>query len=463
MQLDTLTNTANVSYYRVGSLLFNTSHPLDATTPASVLATQCQDTFNAIVSACLYNAQSSFWGGWFLVQGLNYSIANIVFPANPLPSAQPVVEISDGQPQNPGPTTPGVITVGSMTITANPTGFTIGTATIKPGGPPVTISGDTFSLGSSSNLIVDGSTTILTGVAGAGPTTAKLPPGVIIIGSLTITADPTGFHIGTATLKPGGPPITTYGDTYSLGSSSNLIIDGSTTTLPAAPGSTAGSGTQSSITGAFAISTQSVTTLTVDGSTEVYSKETIASLSSITSITTITTDLTETNSNGKTYTITHGTIIVGPHGIWWNGGGIGFGITGPSCIWPFCPPGGGGDVGGSGSGENPDDPNTPKTQKITSQTGTKASKTSTKSSSSASSTTYPAASPIIEPYVAFDGGQVDAQAAIIASLISSVNAAGGNSKSATITQGHEPTVTLSDCKIFTWVHFLLISIQRSLT
>ena len=43
----------------------------------------------------------------------------------------------------------------------------------------------------------------------------------------------------------------------------------------------------------------------------------------------------------------------------WNGGTGGFGINLPSCIWPFCPPGGGGDIGGAGSGESPNDPDTP--------------------------------------------------------------------------------------------------------
>ena len=43
----------------------------------------------------------------------------------------------------------------------------------------------------------------------------------------------------------------------------------------------------------------------------------------------------------------------------WNGGTGGFGISLPSCIWPFCPPGGGGDIGGAGSGESPNDPDTP--------------------------------------------------------------------------------------------------------
>ena len=43
----------------------------------------------------------------------------------------------------------------------------------------------------------------------------------------------------------------------------------------------------------------------------------------------------------------------------WNGGTGGWGWKGLSCIWPFCPPGGGGDSGGGGSGGNPNDPDTP--------------------------------------------------------------------------------------------------------
>jgi len=43
----------------------------------------------------------------------------------------------------------------------------------------------------------------------------------------------------------------------------------------------------------------------------------------------------------------------------WNGGTGGLGFHGPLCIWPFCPPRGGGDVRGAGSGTNPNDPNSP--------------------------------------------------------------------------------------------------------
>ena len=51
-------------------------------------------------------------------------------------------------------------------------------------------------------------------------------------------------------------------------------------------------------------------------------------------------------------------VIVGLGGSWWNGGPGGFGLSGPSCIWPLCPPGGSGNVGG-GSGGPPGAPAPP--------------------------------------------------------------------------------------------------------
>lgn len=67
----------------------------------------------------------------------------------------------------------------------------------------------------------------------------------------------------------------------------------------------------------------------------------------------------QTNKDGSKFTISAAIIIVGKGGVWWYGGTGGFGLTGPSCLWPFCPPGGGGDSGGSGSGKDPKDPDTP--------------------------------------------------------------------------------------------------------
>ena len=81
-------------------------------------------------------------------------------------------------------------------------------------------------------------------------------------------------------------------------------------------------------------------------------------------------------------------IIVGPDGQWWNGGTGGFGIHDPSCIGPFCPPGGGSDIGGGGSGSNPNDPNTPgSNEKPDDPDDDKISETQNPASTQASSTT----------------------------------------------------------------------------
>ncbi|CAF9921336.1 MAG: hypothetical protein HETSPECPRED_004496 [Heterodermia speciosa] len=133
-----------------------------------------------------------------------------------------------------------------------------------------------------------------------------------------------------------------------------------TPTISSVSASGTGSTTaQSTASDAFENSSLSETTIIVDGTKLHYSKETIASLSTVTAPITVTTPMSETNADGSTFTVSAAIIVVGPGGTWWNGGTGGLGIQGPSCIWPFCPPGGGGDSGGGGSGIDPKDPNTP--------------------------------------------------------------------------------------------------------
>ena len=105
-------------------------------------------------------------------------------------SVTPVLRISDSQPQAPGPSTVDVFTIGTVTITANPTGFTVGSHTIAPGGPPQTIDSTQVSLDSSSHIIIGTSTATLTNID------------EITIGGSTITADPSGFSIGERALDP---------------------------------------------------------------------------------------------------------------------------------------------------------------------------------------------------------------------------------------------------------------------
>ncbi|KAL8886501.1 MAG: hypothetical protein Q9215_005800 [Flavoplaca cf. flavocitrina] len=158
-----------------------------------------------------------------------------------------------------------------------------------------------------------------------------------------------GTNLPPGTLAPlsspggSGPGITTGSSSPSI----NGPAPGSTTAAP-----------QISVTDAFATSGIMETAITADGTPLQYSKTSFADLSTLTEFSTVTTPIPFTNEDGSSFTIPAAVVIVGPGGSWWNGGPGGFGLSGPSCIWPFCPPGGGGNVGG-GSGGPPGAPAPP--------------------------------------------------------------------------------------------------------
>ena len=115
-----------------------------------------------------------------------------------------------------------VYTVGDQTFAANPTGFVLGGTSMKPGGPPVTISGTTVSLGSSGNLVIGTNTFAL-------PSSSGSP--VFTVGGQTFTANPTAINIAGTSIIKGGPGITVSGTPISLGAS-GLVIGTSTISLP---------------------------------------------------------------------------------------------------------------------------------------------------------------------------------------------------------------------------------------
>lgn len=146
----------------------------------------------------------TFAGSTFsLASGSNALIVNDV--PTPLPSAA----IS-------------IFKIGSQAFTPAPTGFAVGSQSVLPGGPALTVAGSTFSLASGSNaLIINGKPT---------PIAAPTPTSIFKVGSHTFTAAPTGFAIGTQSVSPGGPALTVDGTVVSL-DSSDLIIDTSTVPL----------------------------------------------------------------------------------------------------------------------------------------------------------------------------------------------------------------------------------------
>lgn len=138
-------------------------------------------------------------------------------------------------------TTLGILHVGSETLTPDPTGFAVGKQTLTLGGK-ATVGTYTLSLGPSGGLFIDGSlshidftippaTATATATATKKPattTTAAQHPAhtgdiVFTVGTLTVTAKPTGFKVGTATLTPGGH-VTVGTETLLLLTSGGAIV-----------------------------------------------------------------------------------------------------------------------------------------------------------------------------------------------------------------------------------------------
>jgi hypothetical protein len=111
------------------------------------------------------------------------------------------------------PTTPSPI--GVLTTANGQTGLVIGSQTITPGAPAVTVSGTTVSLASSGDIVV---------VNGA---TSSLSPETTPAPSLFTVSGATHLVVGSQTILPGSSAVTVGGNTYSLAPSGNaLVVDG---------------------------------------------------------------------------------------------------------------------------------------------------------------------------------------------------------------------------------------------
>ena len=124
-----------------------------------------------------------------------------------------------------------IITVASSTLTANShSEYTIGSGTLIPGSPAITVSGTAISLAISETALVLGSSTIALG-------SASHSRQVLTFAGSTITAEANSdFPIGAQTLIAGAPVITISGTPISLAPSATaLVIDSST--IPLTPAS----------------------------------------------------------------------------------------------------------------------------------------------------------------------------------------------------------------------------------
>ncbi|KAF2740907.1 hypothetical protein EJ04DRAFT_454187, partial [Polyplosphaeria fusca] len=109
-------------------------------------------------------------------------------------------------------------------------GIEFGSTTLTPG-QVITTDGVIVSVPSSGGIVVDGSTISVN--SNPGPT----GPPVLTVGDHTVTANSQGqFVVGSQTLRPGGPAITTDGTTLSLGPSGTIaVVNGVTQTLQNVP------------------------------------------------------------------------------------------------------------------------------------------------------------------------------------------------------------------------------------
>lgn len=214
-------------------------------------------------------------GSTILVNGAPYSLAPAVAPA-PIIAGNLGAVTPDGNP---------VLTINGKAYTANSASqYIIGSQTLTPGGPGVTINNVPYSLPSNPTAIISGGQTIALGpkntvgpdvlpparIAGAGgsnnPSRSYTVAGVVMIGN------PSSLVVGSTTLTPGSPPLITSGHSFSIAAGGALVFDGTTTILPAddsatgAPGS--GNNELSQIYTVDGIQlTKHANTLAVDGET----------------------------------------------------------------------------------------------------------------------------------------------------------------------------------------------------
>ncbi|KAG9515929.1 hypothetical protein KCU93_g9329, partial [Aureobasidium melanogenum] len=124
-----------------------------------------------------------------------------------------------------------VLTLGSKTITLNPSGeYIIHSQTLAPGGPAIIIGETTYSLAPSATAVIEnGQTQSLAPVASVSVVQK------ITLGSSVITANPSdGFVYASQTISAGGPAVTADGNTYSLATSeaTTYIVENGVTQQP---------------------------------------------------------------------------------------------------------------------------------------------------------------------------------------------------------------------------------------
>ena len=128
---------------------------------------------------------------------------------------------------------PQVYTFDGIQMTGGSSTLAVGSATLVPGSPALTISGHTLSLKTGGALVFDGRTSILTAV-GLGDNNQYR---TYTVDDISLTGNADAVVVGSATLAPGSPALTISGHTLSLATGGALVVDGRiSSTLTAPPG-----------------------------------------------------------------------------------------------------------------------------------------------------------------------------------------------------------------------------------
>ncbi|KAG9592156.1 hypothetical protein KCU77_g8283, partial [Aureobasidium melanogenum] len=127
-----------------------------------------------------------------------------------------------------------VLTLGSKTVTPNPSSeYIISSQTLAPGDPAITIGETTYSLAPSATAVIENGVT-----RSLDPVASVSVVQQITLGSSVITANPTGgFVYASQTISAGGPAVTANGNTYSLATSgaTTYIVENGVTQQAATP------------------------------------------------------------------------------------------------------------------------------------------------------------------------------------------------------------------------------------
>ena len=115
-----------------------------------------------------------------------------------------------------------ILTIGTQTFTANPTGFKINEVPILPGDSSHTVDGTVISLGQSGILAIGSSTVSLT-----SPSSIS----ILTVAGQTFTPNPTAFSIAGTIVSAGGSAVTVDGTIISLDPSGVMAIGSSTVDL----------------------------------------------------------------------------------------------------------------------------------------------------------------------------------------------------------------------------------------